>query len=200
MGDSVYATLGGAWASHKGSCAVIKQTNSATPITTALDNCGSQTLLVGRVMRIGKTVTVTIRATSEDGTRTADSSSDSYYIEGDNTNCQSVPVSFSGTSNDDEYLRAFAPALPPCDECPRQPGTQCPVMPVSTPADQPANQPVDGRYTWAGLLFGGAALLRTLRLRGRGHATAADPTTEHTAYPEFPSGTAGSPRRGGTHR
>lgn len=205
IGDSVYATLDAGWSSHRGSCVVIKQINSQTPVTTGLDNCGSQTVTVGRVARIGKTLSVTIRATSEDGSRTADSRSESYYIEGDNTNCNSVPMSFN-TNPNDQYLRAFAPALPPCG-CPTQPGTQCPIMPVATPVE-PANGPVDGRFTWAGLLFGGAALLRTLRLRGRGRAAdeSADTTpgegataAGHTAYTASSDGTSAQ-RFGGTHR
>ncbi|MFC7487839.1 hypothetical protein ACOCJ7_15130 [Knoellia sp. CPCC 206453] len=201
LGDNVYATLGGAWASHKGSCVVIKQLNSLAPTTATLPGCGSQTVTVGRVARVGKTLKVTIRATSEDGSRTSDSAQEAYYIEPDSTNCLSAPAAFSGTSND-EYLQVFAPALPPCG-CPPEPGTQCPVSPVSTVPEDPANAPADGRYTWAGLLFGGAALLRTLRLRGRkndgDNEGDTDPATGHAAYPSSTSDPARRPGEG-THR
>ncbi|MEO7268965.1 MAG: fibronectin type III domain-containing protein [Knoellia sp.] len=201
LGDNVYATLGGAWASHKGSCVVIKQLNSLTPTTATLPSCGSQTVTVGRVARVGKTLKVTIRATSQDGSRTSDSAQEAYFIEPDQTSCLSAPASLSSTS-DEQYLRAFAPALPPCG-CPTEPGTQCPVSPVATAPEDPANAPVDGRYTWAGLLFGGAALLRTLRLRGRkndgNNAGDTSTATGRAAYPTFTSDPARRPGEG-THR
>ncbi len=171
------------------------------PRRRRLTSCGSQTVTVGRVARVGKTLKVTVRATSEDGSRTSDSAQEAYYIEPDQSSCLSAPAAFSGNV-DDEYLQVFAPALPPCG-CPTEPGTQCPVSPVSTTPENPGDQPTDGRYTWAGLLFGGAALLRTLRLRGRknhgDNEGDTDPASGHTAYPTFTSDPARRPGEG-THR
>ena len=190
IGDPIYAEIGGAWASHPGTCAIVKTVNGAAPVTVAMSGCGAQTVQVGTMTRLGKEYTVAVRATSVDGTRTADSATQTYYAEGTGS-CYSAPASFvpeDGLPNGFLALElTSAPALPPCD-CGGTTGRICPVNPVATPTGDSGDQ----RYAWAGVLFGGAALLRTLRLRGRGRPDgAADPTSRPAAYrsaPEHPGG------------
>ena len=135
IGDPIYAEIGGAWASHPGTCAIVKTVNGAAPVTVAMSGCGAQTVQVGTMMRLAKEYTVAVRATSVDGTRTADSATETYYAEGTGS-CYSAPASFVPEAGLPPGFLALeltsAPALPPCD-CGGTTGRICPVNPVATP-------------------------------------------------------------------